>query len=89
MDSITENNINLDIYKPYNKWMKVESKKSNRKKISSLQDDKITPVKKYWNGFSKDGKELWYIELNTGVVISDCNKEYYSWIKKYNSQYLS
>ena len=47
------------------------------------QDPKIRPVKHYWNGFNKQGKEMWYIELNNGTLLSDSNKEYEFWSKRY------
>jgi GH24 family phage-related lysozyme (muramidase) len=82
-ESNSEKNTNLDIKKETERWTKVESRKvSSRKKLPS-QEQKIIPIKKYWNGFNEFGKELWYIELNNGVIISDLNKEYDMWFKKY------
>ena len=66
-------------------WTKVGSKKRHKEKVKQThnQDLKIKPVKHYWYGFNKQGKERWYIELNNGGVISNTNKEYDFWAKRY------
>ena len=40
----------------------------------------IFPVKHYWNGFDRKGKEQWYLELNTGRVISYRETNYKYWL---------
>lgn len=68
-------------------WTKVGSKKRRKKKVkqtcNSLQYPKIKPVKHYWYGFNKQGKERWYIELNNGELITNTNNEYDFWVKRY------
>jgi hypothetical protein len=67
-------------------WTKVESRKSTRKKSLSIQDQTVFPIKRYWNGFNKNGCKMWYIELNNGIILPDYTKEYEIWFKKYYSQ---
>lgn len=69
-------------------WIKVGSRKRKEKKYIQ-QEQKIRALRHYWNGFDNQGKERWYIELSNGVIISNSNKEYDNWIKRYypNNKY--
>ena len=70
-------------------WTKVGSKKRRKEKTSTYSyntnDPKIKPIKQYWNGFNKQGKERWFIELNNGLILSDHSKEYGFWSRRYFS----
>ena len=69
-------------------WTRVVSKNQRKDKSYSQGsyslDPKTKPVKHYWNGFDKQGKERWYVELNNGIVVSSHNKDYEYWLKTYH-----
>lgn len=64
-----------------NPWKKVSSRRSKK----SLYTLTPIPIKKYWNGFTKDGKERWCIEMNNGTVLTSESPEYENWCKRYTS----
>jgi hypothetical protein len=63
-------------------WNLVMSKKQ-RRDLSSNQENKIKPLSHFWHGFNKQGNEKWFLELNNGIILSDSNKDYHFWLRKF------
>lgn len=65
-------------------WTKVVFRKHRQDRPpDSTQESRIKAIKHYWDGFDNQGCERWYIELSNGAIISNTDKEYGFWIKRY------
>jgi len=40
-------------------------------------------VKQYWDGFDEQNQERWFIELSNGTILSNTDKDYSFWAKRY------
>jgi hypothetical protein len=49
--------------------------------------DHVYPVSNYWNGFTEQGKERWYIELSNGSIIAYSDPQYKYWLKKLHKKH--
>ena len=65
-------------------WTKVATRKNRREKPRA-QESKVYAIKQYWNGFNNQGDEKWYIELSNGSAMSNRDKDYEFWAKRYRS----
>jgi hypothetical protein len=57
--------------------------KKQRRDLSSNQENKIKPLLHFWHGFNKQGNEKWFLELSNGTILSDSNKDYHFWLRRY------
>jgi len=46
----------------------------------------IYPVRSFWCGFSPDGNEKWFIELNNGHIIGATEENYKYWFGIYTNR---
>jgi hypothetical protein len=84
-----ENNLKVGCHNEEDGWNKVLSKRKNKAKSFNKNcenlnlNEKLKAVKCFWRGFNEEGQQRWFIELNNGVTLSEYNKEYSFWLKKY------
>ena len=64
-------------------WIKVSRKARQGKFFYQNTDSKVRATKHYWNGFDENGNARWYIELSDGTILSQSNKDYNFWSKRY------
>ena len=64
-------------------WKSAQKKKKVGHAFSSGERPYIYPKRHYWCGFDSTGKEKWYIELNSGRVVSYLDDNYLFWLRKF------
>jgi len=61
-------------YVPYRRQRKIQFHRA---------DAKVRAIGHYWNGFDKNGREKWYVELSDGRLLTDKDENYMLWVRRY------
>ena len=64
-------------------WTKVVSRKHRNPRPQPPSETKLRAVKQYWDGFDEQNQERWFIELSNGTILSNTDKDYSFWAKRY------